>query len=287
MVIARRDFLKLSSGAAGLVLLNPISGLRKLSSAANKSSDIAMRIDVTKCVGCWWCYAACKQYNGLPEAVTPDPEDPPELAQDTWTTLFAADGKFRKQACNHCTEAACVDVCPTGALYHHELGFVAYNSSKCSGCGYCTEACPFGVPQLAGNHATGMRVMGKCTFCVDRVANGEQTACAEACPTEAIKFGKRGELLQECNDRVDSLKPEHPNATVYGDKQLGGLHVLYVLDDKPAVYGLPEEPKVPIATTIWQDVIQPIGWAVAALVVAGLGFNYLVARNRIKGDSHD
>jgi formate dehydrogenase iron-sulfur subunit len=285
MELKRRDFLKVSSGAAGLFLLHPLSGLGKRPRAAADSSDMAMMVDVSKCVGCWWCYAACKQYNGLPNTVKPDPKQPPELTQDTWTTLVTPDAeRFRKHACNHCTDAACVEVCPTGALYYHDLGFVAYDSSKCSGCGYCAEACPFGVPHLAGNKVTGISVMGKCTFCIDRVAAGQQTACSEACPNDAIKFGKRGELLQECSDRVNNIKADHPNAAVYGDKQLGGLHVLYVLDDKPSVYGLPENPEVPIAATVWQDVIQPIGWAAAALVVAGLGMNYLVARSRIKGD---
>jgi formate dehydrogenase beta subunit len=285
MEIGRRDFLKVSSGAAGLALLHPLSSLGKQAEASDNSSEIAMMVDVSKCVGCWWCYAACKQYNGLPEAPRPDPEHPPELAQDTWTTLYVPDGeRFRKRACNHCTDAACVDVCPTGALYHHEKGFVAYDSSKCSGCGYCAEACPFGIPQLAGNKVTGMSQMGKCTFCIDRVTEDQQPACAEACPNDAIKFGKRGDLLQECSDRVDSLKSSCKHAAVYGDEQLGGLHILYVLDDTPATYGLPEDPQVPIAVTIWQDVIKPVGWAAAALVVAGLGLNYIVARSRIKVD---
>ena len=286
MELKRRDFLKLSSGAAGLVLLNPLSSLKKHTASTDRSSDIAMMVDVSKCVGCWWCYAACKQYNGLPDTVKPDPEQPPELAQDTWTTLATPDAKrFRKHACNHCTDAACVEVCPTGALYYHDLGFVAYDSSKCSGCGYCAEACPFGVPQMAGNKVTGISIMGKCTFCIDRVTGGQQPACAEACPNDAIKFGKRGELLQECTERVNNIKADHPNAAVYGDKQVGGLHVLYVLDDKPSVYNLPDDPKVPIAATVWQDVIQPLGWAAAVLVVGGLGMNYLVARSKIKGDN--
>jgi formate dehydrogenase iron-sulfur subunit len=286
MELGRRDFLKVSSGAAGLILLHPWSHVGKLSGATDRSEEIAMMVDVTKCVGCWWCYAACKQYNGLPEAARPDPNDPPELATDTWTTLFTEKkDRFRKQACMHCTDSGCVKVCPTGALYHDELGFVAYNRDKCSGCGYCVEACPFDVPQLAGNKVTGVSKMGKCTFCIDRVTNGQQPACAEACPTGAIKFGKRSDLLQECNERVDSIKADYPQATIYGDKELGGLHILYVLDDTPAAYGLPDDPQVPVAATLWQDVIQPVGWAVGGLVVAGLGLNYAVAKRKISDKS--
>jgi len=282
MELSRKDFLKVSAGALGLALLQP-AGLA-LANEKQNQLDVAMLVDVTKCVGCWWCYAACKNYNRLPETIKPDPEDPPELAPDTWTTLHmvkrGTEWSSRKQACNHCTDAACVQVCPTGALSYNKLGFVQYDRSKCSGCGYCVEFCPFGVPQLDSNKVTGIAVANKCTFCIDRVTGGEQPACAEACPTGAIKFGKRSELLEEGQERVERLRNKNPGAVFYGDKQLGGLHVMYVLDDSPQVYGLPPDPKLPAAATV-RDVLKWVGVGAAAAAIVGFGLNYVIAREAI------
>ena len=279
MELSRKDFLKASAGAAGLLLLQP-PGLA-LAKESQTREGVAMLVDVTKCVSCWWCYAACKNYNKLPETIKPAPEQPPPLSSNVWTTLKPikkdAEWHSRKQACNHCTDAACVEVCPTGALSYNRLGFVQYDKEKCSGCGYCAEFCPFGVPQLERNKLSGAAVMDKCTFCKDRVADGEQPACAAACPTGAIKFGKRDELVKEGKERVATLSKANNNAVFYGDKELGGLHVMYVLDDSPEVYGLPVNPEVPAAAIV-RDVLKWVGVGAAVAVLAGFGFNYIVAR---------
>jgi len=180
----------------------------------------------------------------------------------------------------HCTDAACVKVCPTGALSYNKLGFVQYERDKCSGCGYCAEYCPFEVPQLQTNKGSGDAIMDKCTFCIDRVTNGQPTACAEACPTGAIKFGKRSELLEEANERLEELRKQNPDACLYGANELGGLHVMYLLEESPEVQGLPDDPQVPPAATV-HDILQWVGVAAVGAVLAGFGFNYLVARARI------
>lgn len=284
--LSRRDFLIASAGAASLLLLEPTaSALAKQSSTED---SMAMLVDVTKCVGCWWCYAACKNDNGLPETTKPDPEQPPPLSPSVWTTLkpvkIGAKWHTRKQACNHCTDAACVEVCPTGALSHDSMGFVRYDKDRCSGCGYCAEFCPFDVPQMSSNKVTGAAVMNKCTFCEGLVAAGEQPACAAACPTGAIKFGKRAELVKEGNERVATLRKTNAKAAFYGDKELGGLHVMYVLDDMAEVYGLPAKPEVP-APAMVRDVLKWVGVGAAVAVVAGFGLNYMVAREaRMTGE---
>jgi len=119
--------------------------------------------------------------------------------------------------------------------------------------------------------------MNKCDFCKDRVNNGEQPACAAACPTGAIKFGKHAELVKEGKERVDALREANTNAVFYGDKELGGLHVMYVLDDLPEVYGLPADPEVPPATIV-RDVLRWLGVGVTVAVLAGFGLNYIVSR---------
>ncbi|MFC1911997.1 4Fe-4S dicluster domain-containing protein [Chloroflexota bacterium] len=286
MKLSRKDFLKASAGAAGLLLLQPPALVQ--AKEFQTREGMAMLVDVTKCVSCWWCYAACKNHNRLPETIKPDPAEPPPLSPQVWTTLkpVKKDSEWhsRKQACNHCTDAACVEVCPTGALSYNGLGFVQYDKDKCSGCGYCAEFCPFGVPQLQGNKLTGVAAMDKCTFCVDRVANGEQPACAEACPTGAIKFGQRSELVKEGNERVIELRKTNASAAFYGDKELGGLHVMYVLDDVPEVYGLPVDPEVPASATV-RDALKWVGAGAAIAAVAGFGINYMVARRaKITGE---
>jgi len=193
------------------------------------------------------------------------------------------DWLFTRRACMHCTDAACVKVCPTDALYHHELGFVAYNKDICSGCGYCVDFCPFTVPRSDRNLATGVAKMDKCTFCTtpgyDRIAEGWEPACVKTCPTDALIYGNRSELVAEGRKRVAALQAKgYSNAYLYGDMELGGLHVMYVLDDSPEVYGLQVAPQVPAAAIAWQDVIQPLGWAVGGLTIIGLGLNYIVAR---------
>lgn len=279
MRISRRDFLLASGGAASLVLLkSPASALAE---EAKAQEEVAMLIDVTKCVSCWWCCAACRICNGLPEIFKPDLEEAPPLSCCAYTTLVPVkkDDKWntRKSACNHCTNAACVEVCPTGALTYNDLGFVQYDPAKCSGCGYCSEYCPFGVPQMESNVLTGAAVMHKCTFCKDRVINGEIPACAAACPTGAIKFGKRSELLKEGKERVVTLKQKNTSATFYGENELGGLHVMYVLDDTPETYSLPAEPKVPAPVAV-RNAFKWLGVGAGIAVLLGFGLNYLVAR---------
>lgn len=123
--------------------------------------------------------------------------------------------------------------------------------------------------------------MDKCTFCHDRVNNGESTACAAACPTGAITFGKRSELLVSAEARVNELKGNGSNAYIYGANELGGLNVMYILDDAPEIYGLPADPEVPASVTV-RNVFSWIGSFAAVAVIAGFGLNYLVAKVRMR-----
>ena len=275
--------MKGAAGATGLILLS--SPAAAIASDTQTKAGKAMLIDVTKCVSCWWCYAACKEYNNLPETVKPDLNDPPPLSPDVWTTLHPEkkDGGWvsRKKACNHCTEAACVEVCPTGALSYNQMGYVQYDREKCSGCGYCAEYCPFEIPQMETNKVTGVSIMNKCTFCHDRVTNGEQPACAAACTTGAIKFGDRNDLITEARERLNELQKSNSQASAYGIDELKGLHVMYVLDDSPGKYGLPEDPQVPVTSKV-RDVFKWLGSGLAIAALVGFGFNYLFVRLRMR-----
>lgn len=258
--------------------------------------------DPIRCTACRGCQAACKQWNENDEAIPTvengvksvnrgSYENPPDLSPTTWIKMEfreverkgKLDWLFTRRACMHCTDAACVRVCPNGSLYHHKLGFVAYNKDTCTGCGYCIDACPFDVPRSDRNILTGIAKMDKCTLCttpgLDRIAQGWEPACVKTCPPKALEYGDRDKLLSAGKKRVAALKTKgYSNAYLYGDKELGGLHVLYVLDDSPEVYGLPVNPQVSVATIAWQNVVQPLGWALGGLTIVGLGINYLVAR---------
>ena len=253
----------------------------------------AILYDATKCTACRACQVACKNWNELEAEETINwgtYENPPDLSQQTWLkmkfTEIGSNGDLRwlftRRACMHCTDAACVKVCPTGALYHHANGFVSYNKDKCSGCGYCVEFCPYKVPRINTNRLTGMGRMDKCTFCttpgLDRIDASDMPACVKTCPSGALIYGERNALVATANVRVAELGG---NANLYGENEVGGLHILYVLDDSPSNYGLLVNPQVPATASAWQDVIKPLGYAAAGVVGLGLLLNIMVSRARI------
>ena len=251
-------------------------------------AEKGLLIDTSKCTGCRGCQVSCKQWHSLPAEKTTNTgsyQNPPNLTPNTWTLVtfneYAEGGKvdwlFRKSQCMHCTDAACVKVCPTGAVSRHELGFVNYDEKKCSGCGYCSEFCPFDVPQIKGDKVSGVGVMQKCLFCADRVEAGMETACAKTCPPGAITFGDRDKLVAAGRTRVQSLKATSQEANLYGDSILGGTHVMYVLEHKPEAYGLPGKPEVPLAAALWQDLLQPVGQLAIGAAIVGLALNFAVA----------
>lgn len=257
-------------------------------------AEKAILFDTTKCMACRACQVACKQWNELEGERTTNRgsyENPPDLSSQTWVKLSfieterqgKLDWLFARRACMHCTDAACVKVCPTKAVYHHELGMVAYDKAKCSGCGYCADFCPFKIPRMTRNLVTGIGKMDKCTMCtspgLDRVAAGYTPACVKTCPPGALVYGDRGDLVLDGRKRVEALKTKGSSrAYLFGDKELNGLHVMYVLDDAPEVYSLPANPQVPATAAVWKGVVQPAGVVLGGLTLLGLGLNYFIAR---------
>ncbi|MEU8268680.1 4Fe-4S dicluster domain-containing protein [Sphaerisporangium sp. NPDC049002] len=245
--------------------------------------------DTSVCIGCKACEVACKEWNQLPA-------DPPfeftglsfdnteRLSASTWRHVAFIEQRkpIRKQAdsgdqgtaglrwlmasdvCKHCTDAACLDVCPTGSLFRTEFGTVVVQQDICNGCGYCVSACPYGVIDKREDDG---RVF-KCTMCYDRLVDDLTPACAKACPTESIQYGPLDELLPRAAARVQELRQDGvADARLYGhDPQDGvrGNGAFFLLLDEPEVYGLPPAPK---------DTTRDLGsmWrhaAVAALTLA-------------------
>jgi formate dehydrogenase iron-sulfur subunit len=155
-------------------------------------------------------------------------------------------GGFRwlmaSDVCKHCTNAACLDVCPTGALFRTEFGTVVVQEDICNGCGYCVPTCPFGV--LDQREEDGR--VWKCTLCYDRLRDDQEPACAQACPTDSIQFGPLDELRATARVRLDALvEAGEPGANLYlaepGDG-IDGAGAFFLLLDEPEVYGLPPDP---------------------------------------------
>jgi formate dehydrogenase iron-sulfur subunit len=146
--------------------------------------------------------------------------------------------------CKHCTHAACLDVCPTGALMRTEFGTVVVQSDICNGCGYCVSACPYGVIERRQGDGRAW----KCTLCYDRLGAGMEPACAQACPTKSIQFGPVDELRERAAARVEQLQAAgEASARLYGDDPgdgVGGDGAFFLLLDEPEVYGLPPDPVV-------------------------------------------
>jgi formate dehydrogenase iron-sulfur subunit len=129
---------------------------------------------------------------------------------------------------------------PQGAYSKTEWGATIHDPDLCIGCQYCATACPFDIPK----YLKRVDKITKCTLCADRVEEGLEPACARTCPTDALQFGNRDELLQYAEDRVKHLRANgFPRATIYGKLELGGLNKLYVLTDTPDKFGLPVDPK--------------------------------------------
>ena len=184
------------------------------------------------------------------------------------------DGAMRwlmsSDVCKHCTEAGCLDVCPTGALMRTEFGTVVVQDDVCNGCGYCVPACPFGV---IGRRADDGGAH-KCTLCYDRLGVGMEPACAKACPTDSIQFGPLDELRERARVRVNDLvEAGHPEAQLYlegADNGIGGAGAFFLLLDEPEVYGLPPDPVVPTRSL-------PRMWKHAGQAAAGVGAMVLTA----------
>ncbi|MGE5509485.1 MAG: 4Fe-4S dicluster domain-containing protein [Chitinophagales bacterium] len=251
-------------------------------------------IDTSKCMGCRGCESACKQWNDLKADIQPyrgNYQTKTDFAHQTYTfvrmeEVATDDGGvkwlFGKRQCMHCTEATCEMVCPVDAITRTPEGALNLDQEKCTGCGYCVQNCPFGVPKLDyKEQGVGIwkKKAAKCNMCADRVAEGMIPACAKTCPPGAIKFGEREELLALAKERLGKIQPLFPKAQIYGETQVGGT-VLYLLTDDPALYGLPTAVSVPWQVKLWKNFARPVGEVALGggllVILAGLFFNYVM-----------
>lgn len=196
----------------------------------DNSQQYAMLNDTTRCIGCQACEEACAEKNCFPESGTkPEPNNQRSTGTDALSVINAHSTDkgiiFAKTQCMHCDQPACVSACLVNAMYKTKEGPVIWREDKCMGCRYCMISCPFDAPKFEyGSLNPRIR---KCVMCFDRIEEGKIPACAEACPQEAILFGKRGELLDIARKRIS----DHPTKYVkhiYGENEVGGTNMLYL-----------------------------------------------------------
>jgi formate dehydrogenase iron-sulfur subunit len=260
--------------------------------------------DTSVCIGCKACEVACKEWNHNPEdgieLLGLSYDNTGGLSASTWRHVAfieqavapvgaGGDGDgaggdragvrwlMSSDVCKHCTHAACLDVCPTGAIFRTEFATVVVQSDVCNGCGYCVSACPYGV--IAQREGDGRA--WKCTLCYDRLGAGLEPACAMACPTQSIQFGPLAELRGRAARRVDELHARGTRAArLYGenpDDGVGGTGAFFLLLDEPEVYGLPPDPVV--TTRDLPSMYRHAAAAAATLLVSAVAAA-LVGRRR-------
>ncbi|WP_433224098.1 4Fe-4S dicluster domain-containing protein [Dactylosporangium sp. CS-047395] len=242
--------------------------------------------DTSVCIGCKACEVACKEWNAVPadglDLLGQSFDNTGQLDANSWRHVAFIEqpapddsGDMRwlmmSDVCKHCTHAACLDVCPTGALMHTEFETVIVQSDICNGCGYCVSACPYGVI----DRREGDGRAWKCTLCYDRIGDGLMPACATACPTQSIQYGPLDELRERAEARLEAL--DKPEARLYGHDPadgVGGQGAFFLLLDEPEVYGLPP---APVATTrnlpgMWKRAgFAALTMAAAVVAVSFLG----------------
>lgn len=199
--------------------------------------EVAVLVDITRCIGCRACQMSCKQWWRLPSSETsfsPVVTNPPKRNEHTYLNVeyhevIDEQGElswnFVHKRCFHCVDPVCVSVCPVAAMRKHPNGPVVWDEARCMGCRYCAQACPFRIPNY-DYHSTWPEV-SKCWFCWDRIAEGLQPACSKACPPKAIEFGEREALLAEAHRRIEEY-PEKYVDYVYGEKEAGGTSLFYI-----------------------------------------------------------
>ncbi|MCB2229796.1 4Fe-4S dicluster domain-containing protein [bacterium] len=237
-------------------------------------------VDVTRCTACEKCVAACVKGNGEDywEAEHDRATTKDGLSSHRVSTVLKVDyGRFARKSCMHCLEPSCVSACLVGGLSKTADGPVVYDQDKCIGCRYCMLACPFHIPRYEWQNTVPFVV--KCDMCVDRLALGQQPACVEACPEQALRFGDRDSLLSQAH----ALIRQHPRRYVdhvWGEHELGGTSVMYISDVDLASLGWPEADSsaIPDLTEPLVHTTPFIGLGVA---VGLIGLNWIVKRRNL------
>ena len=241
------DILSIKRVSASPSAMIPLDSLRSSGPVYSKL------VDISKCIGCKGCEVACKEWNELkvePTANFGSYQSHKDLSPNTWLLMrfneIEVEGNLqwliKKDACLHCEEPGCLYACPApGAIVQYTNGIVDFNQENCIGCQYCVTGCPFDIPRF--DKAT--RTVSKCNMCIDRVEAGLEPACVKTCPTNAISWGSKADMLALAARKIETLNARgYANAAVYNPAGVGGTHMMYVVPhgDRLEDYQLPSNP---------------------------------------------
>ncbi len=255
--------------------------------SARQTTEVAKLIDVSTCIGCKACQAACMEWNDLRDEIGNNVgvyDNPVDLTAKSWTVMRYAEVEekgrlewlIRKDGCMHCADPGCLKACPApGAIVQYANGIVDFHQENCIGCGYCVTGCPFNIPRLSKEDSKAY----KCSLCSDRVAVGQAPACVKTCPTGAIQFGSKEQMKDVADKRIKDLKERgYAQAGLYDPPGVGGTHVMYVLHhaDRPELYqGLPNDPSISPLVSLWKGFAKPLATLALAGVALGSLFHYV------------
>ena len=287
--LSRRQFFKLSAATLGVAAAAGAAGTARAEGKADQEQEStprgdvpAMLIDISRCVGCGNCQRSCIQANRL----DPTQDQLNDLSAETLTVLQRFDlaggvTRWVKRQCMHCLDAGCASACPVSALHRTPEGPIAYRPQRCLGCRYCMVSCPFGVPRFEWQDGLTPEVR-KCMFCIERQRDGKLPACAENCPSGALKFGRRDELLREAHARISATPGYYVNR-VYGEHEAGGTAMLYISDAPFEKLGFRTDVTTRAIPAYTWDIMSKLPFVVGGLAVVLTGASVMTRRGK---DAH-
>jgi Fe-S-cluster-containing dehydrogenase component len=285
-------------GAAGITALGSPAGATPRHFKGYAQSLCVLH-DITLCIGCRSCETGCNKVNELPPPAVPftdlsvlDKKRRTTAKTYTVVNKYLASGQekkpiFFKTQCNHCLEPACASACFVRAFTKTKEGSVTYDSSVCVGCRYCMIACPFEIPTYEYDEPLTPRIM-KCTLCHPRIVQGLLPGCVEACPTEALSFGKREDMIKLARERINKYPGRYVDH-IYGEHEMGGTNWLYLSGIPFGAVGMREDLGITPAPELTSGALATVPM-VAALWPALLTGIYAISKRREKmlsGDKQD
>jgi formate dehydrogenase iron-sulfur subunit len=236
-------------------------------------------IDASRCIDCRSCLVACSVENKVPMTHT-----------RIWMKDTGLQGEFpdlkrftAPYHCMHCVDPACVSACTVGALKQNEDGIVTYDYDRCIGCRYCMYACPFDVPHFEWDKQFAL--ITKCDLCVSRLEEGQaEPACAATCPTDAILFGTREEMLALAHERI-AQNPDRYVDHVFGEHENGGTSTFYISPVPFEQLDMPVTERTESPAEINRLVTELGTPIIASAVALGMTGTYLALKHK-KGASN-
>jgi formate dehydrogenase iron-sulfur subunit len=261
--------------------------------------EVGKLIDISRCIGCKACQSACYEWNDVRDdvgVVDGTYNNPIDLTDRSWTVMRFYEEEIGdrglqwlivKDGCLHCQEPGCLKACPApGAIIQYSNGIVDFMQDNCIGCGYCQTGCPFNIPRFGVKDSKAY----KCTLCSDRVAVGLEPACIKSCPTQALSFGSKEDMLELAAERVQELHERgYDKAAIYDPAGVKGTHVFYVMPHgDPELYRMPKDPTISPLVALWRSGFARTLGVVTMVSVAVAGFFHWMKVGPVDPDArHD